>query len=262
MTVSKLIVNIQKTVKEGETENYGHRTIQLKDDDLMNSVQPNSNGAFAYTYSEIDDNEYAITGILILRQPVLCSYYDNFSSSNGPHLNQSCDTIDMNIASGNTVITYTDTLNVSKSITDYYSIKYNTTVMTNESGTYTFILKCGDSCKLIFDGLQRIDLTSSVERDEVNQNFTVDMVANVYYSIFIEFDKYTGDSTLQLYWIKPEHKTEEIVPKHNLWFDHYYGGQKIELNVTCPTEHNSRNLQNNQSTNEACGDGLRMNDEK
>ena len=246
-----------ETFKKGATRDDSQWTIQLKDDDLNSLVQSNNDGAFVYTFNETDDSGYAITGTLIFRQPVLCTYYDNLGSSDSPHLNQSCDTIDMNIASGNTVFTYTDTSNTSKSITDNYSIKYNTTVMANESGTYTLILKWDDSCKLTSDGLPRLDLTSSVNRDEFVQNFTVDMVANTYYPIFIEFYKSTGDSKLQLYWIRPGQSTEEIVPQQNLWFDHYYGGQRIELNVTCPTEHASRNLQNDQSTNEVCGDGLR-----
>ena len=215
-----------------------------------------------YTYSEIDDNGYAIDGTLIFRQPVLCSYYDNSSSSHGPHLHQSCDTIDMNIASGDTVFTYTDTSNTSKSITDYYSVKYNTTVMTNESGTYTFILKWDDSCRFTFNGSQRIDLTSSVERDEVSQNFTVDLMTNTYYPAFVEFEKYTGDSKLQLYWIRPGRGTEEIVPQQNLWFDHYYGGNRIEFDVTCPTKYAKRSLQSNQSNNAVWGDGHRIDGEK
>ena len=94
------------------------------------------------TFNETDDSGYAIIGTLIFRQPVLCAHITiTPASSDSPHLNQSCDTIDMNIASGNTVFTYTDTSNTSKSITDNYSIKYNTTVMANESGTYTLILK-------------------------------------------------------------------------------------------------------------------------
>ena len=213
-------------------------------------MQPNSNPAIVYAYSEINDNGYAINGTLVLRQPVLCSYYDNSSPSDSPHLNQSCGTMNLNITSGNTVFTYTDTSDVSKSIADNYSIKYNTTVMTNESGAYTFILKCDDSCRLIFDGSQRINLTRSVERDEVSQNFTVDLVANTYYPTFIEFDKYTGGSMLQLYWIRPGQSTQEIVPQQNLWFDHYYGGHRIELNVMCPIRNAKRNLQSDQSDNE------------
>ena len=168
----------------------------------------------------------------------------------------------MNIASGNTVFTYTDTSNTSKSITDYYSVRYNTTVMTNESGTYTFILKWDDSCRFTFNGSQRIDLTSSVERDEVSQNFTVDLMANTYYPAFVEFEKYTGDSKLQLYWIRPGRGTEEIVPQQNLWFDHYYGGNRIELDITCPISNVKRNLQSNQSGNETWGNGLRIDGEK
>ena len=231
--------------------------IQLKNDELNNLVKINSDGAYLYTYSKTDDSGYAINGTLVLRQPVLCSYFDNSSPSDGPHLNQSYDTININISSGNTVFTYTDASNVSKFISNNYSVKYNTTLMTTESGTYTFILKWDDSCKLTFNETQKIVLTSSVERvAKANVNFKANLVANTYYPTLIEFDKYTGNSKLQLYWIRPGRSTEEIVPQENLWFDHYYDAH--ELDVTCPTKYTKRSLQNNQSSNETWGDGHRI----
>ena len=135
--------------------------------------------------------------------------------------------------------------------------------MTTEAGSYTFILKCDDSCNLTFNGSQEIDLTSSVERvSEDNANFTVSLEANVYYPTFIEFEKYTGDSKLQLYWIRPGQGTEEIVPQENLWFDHYYGGQKIELNLTCPYGFSTGYVQDELFCHETWGDGLRIEDEQ
>ena len=138
------------------------------------------------------------------------------------------------MTSGDTVFAYVDNSSVSHSVTNNYHVRYNTTVMTNESGTHTFILKCDDSCTMTFDGQQRINLTSSIERGEVNNSVTVNLTANTYYPTLIEFDKYTGDSILQLYWIRPGQINEEILSADNLWFDHYYGGQRIELNLTCP----------------------------
>ena len=117
----------------------------MSDSDLNEAVQVNSEGALVYTYNETDDNGYAIHAKLVLRQPVLCSYYDNSSSTNGPHFQDSCDTINLNITSGDDAFTYLDDSSISQNITNNYRAKYNTTIMTNESGTYTFILKCDDS---------------------------------------------------------------------------------------------------------------------
>ena len=216
----------------------------MSDSDLNEAVQVNSEGALVYTYNETDDNGYSINAKLVLRQPVLCSYYDNSSSTNGPHLQTSCDTVNMTILSGpNHVFLYNDSSSITQYVFNNYHAKYNTTIMTNESGSYTFILKCDDSCTLTFNGQQEISLTSSTERGEVDSNFTVNLTANTYYPTFIEFDKYTGDSLLQLYWIRPGQSTEEIVPTDNLWFDHYYGGQRIELNVTCPNGYSTGYVQ-------------------
>ena len=134
--------------------------------------------------------------------------------------------------------------------------------MTNESGTHTFILKCDDSCTMTFDGQQRINMTSSVERGEVNNSFTVNLTANTYYPTYIEFDKYTGDSLLQLYWIRPGQINEEIVPKDNLWFDHYHGGQRIELNLTCLVGYSTSYVQDELFCHKTCGDGMRIDDEQ
>ena len=215
----------------------------MSDSDLNEAVQVNSEGALVYTYNETDDNGYAIHAKLVLRQPVLCSYYDNSSSTNGPHFQDSCDTINLNRTSGAVAFTYLDNSSISQNIADNYHAKYNTTTKINEAGTYTFILKCDDSCTLTFDGQLRINLTSSTERGEVDSSFTVNLTANTYYPTFIEFDKYTGNSLLQLYWIRPGQSTEEIVPTDNLWFDHYYGGQRIELNVTCPNGYSTGYVQ-------------------
>ena len=94
-----------------------------------------------YTYNRIDQSGYKIDATLVLRQPVLCSYYDNSSTSNDPHMHNSCDTINMNIASGDTVFAYLDNSSTTQVVTNNYYVKYNTTVMTTESGTHTFILK-------------------------------------------------------------------------------------------------------------------------
>ena len=115
---------------------------------------------------------------------------------------------------------------------------------------------------MTFDGQQRINLTSSVERGEVSDRFTINLSANTYYPAFIEYDKYTGDSLLQLYWIKPGQSTEEIVPTDNLWFDHYYGGQRIELNLTCPDGYSTGYVQDELFCHETCGDGIRIDDEQ
>ena len=168
----------------------------------------------------------------------------------------------MNMTSGETVFTYVDNSSVSHSVTNNYHVKYNTTVMTNESGTHTFILKCDDSCTMTFDGQQRIDLTSSVERGEVSDRFTINLTANTYYPTYIEFDKYTGDSLLQLYWIKPGQSTEEIISVDNLWFDHYNGGQRIELNLTCPVGYSTSYVQDELFCHKTCGDGMRIDDEQ
>ena len=115
--------------------------MQLKGNDLNELVNQNSDGAFLYTYGEIDEDGYAITGTVVLRRPVLCSHYDNFNPSDNPHLNQNCDTINVSIPSGNTVFAYIDTSYISQSVIDNYSVKYNATIMTTEAELYTFILK-------------------------------------------------------------------------------------------------------------------------
>ena len=215
-----------------------------------------------YTYNGIDQSGYKIDATLVLRQPVLCSYYDNSSTSNDPHMHDICDTINFNIASGDTVFSSNDSSSTNQPITSNYRVKYNTTVMTTESGAYTFILKCDGNCRMTFDGQQRMDLLSTDETDEVSDRFTVNLTANAYNPIFVEFDKYTNDSLLQLSWIKPGEYIEEIVPTDNLWFDHYYGGQKIDLNLTCPAGYSLGYVQDELFCHKICGDGLRIDDEQ
>ena len=218
-------------------------------EDLNNSVQSNSDGALVYTYNRIDERGYTVNSTVVLRQPVLCSYYDNSSTSKGPHMHDSCDTININIASGDTVFSYLDNSSTAQVVTNNYHVKYNTTVMTTESGTHTFILKCDGNCRMIFDGQHRIDLASTIETREVSNRFTVNLTANTYYPAYIEYDKYTGDSLLQLYWIRPGQEYEEIVPTDNLWFDHYYGGQRRQLNLTCPPGYTASYVGNELSCN-------------
>ena len=167
----------------------------------------------------------------------------------------------MNKPSGTLAFTYGENLDID--VIDNYSVKYNTTIMTTEAGSYTFILKWDDSWNLTFDGSLRINLTSSVDRvSEVNANFTVDLEANTYYPTFIEFQKYTGNSKLQLYWIRPGQSAEEIVPQENLWFDHYYGGQRLEINVACPVGYSVSEFEGEAFCHKTWGDGFRIEDEK
>ena len=198
---------------------------------------------------------------MVLRQHTVCAYYDNSNATAGPHHYGNCKTIDLNIPSGIPVFPYGENLDIY--VTDNYSVKYNTTIMTTENGSYTFILKWDDSWNLTFNGLQRIDLTSSDDRvSDINASFTADLEANTYYPTSIEFQKYTGNSVLQLYWIRPGQSTEEIVPQENLWFDHYYGGQKLEFNVTCPAGYSLREVEGETLCHKTWGDGFRIEDEQ
>ena len=203
-----------------------------------------------------------INGNLVYRHPALCSYYDNSSTSNGPHVQSICDTINLNIAHNSTVFTYLDNSSTSHSVTNNYHVKYNTTIKVDESGTYTFILKCDGSCIMTFDGQLTINLTSSVERGEESQNFTVDLEANTYYPTLIEYNKYTGDSKLQLYWIRPGQSTEELVPSDYLGFDYYYGGQRRELNITLPDKYTARYTDSRMLNYVGWGDGMRIGNEQ
>ena len=215
-----------------------------------------------YTYNVIDESGYIINSTLVLRQPVLCLYYDNSNTSNDPHLYDICDTINLNISSGDSVFTYVDNSSTTHSVTNNYHIKYNTTVMTNESGTYTFILKCDGICTMTIDGQKIIDLTKSGDNEESSQRFSVNLVANTYYPVLIEYDKYTGDSLLQLYWIKPGQSTEELVPTENLWFDQYYGGQRRELNITLPDEYKGSYANRRILNHARWGDGMKTGNEQ
>ena len=102
---------------------------------------------------------------------------------------------------------------------------------------------------MTFGGQQKINLASTIETREVSDRFTINLKANTYYPTYIEYDKYTGDSLLQLYWIRPGQEYEEIVPKDNLWFDHYYGGQRRQLNLTCPPGYTASYVGNELSCN-------------
>ena len=215
-----------------------------------------------YTYNGIDESGYIINSTLVLRQPVLCSYYDNSSTSNGPHLYDICDTINLDMSSGGSVFTYVDNSSTTHSVTNNFHVKYNTTVMTNESGTYTFILKCDGICTMTIDGQKIIDLTKSGDNEESSQNFILNLTANTYYPVLIEYDKYSGDSLLLLYWIKPGQSTEELVPTDNLWFDHYYGGQRRQLNITIPDDHTARYTGSRMLNYVGWGDGIRINNEQ
>ena len=82
--------------------------------------------------------------------------------------------------------------------------------------------------------------------------------ANTYYSTLIEYDKYIGNSILQLYWIKPGQINEEIIPTENLWFDYCFGGERIELDLICPIGYSPGFVQDELFCHETCGDGLRL----
>ena len=231
----------------------------MNDDDLSKSVQPNSDGAFVYTYNIVHESGYAINATLVLRQQVLCQYFENPDPT--PHLGD-CKTIDLNIPINFPVFYYGDDPNNPIPVTNNLSVKYNTTIKVNESGTYTFILKCDDSCTMRFNDSLKIDLTSDIERGEFSDRFTVDLTINTYYPAYIEFTKYTGNSLLQLYWIKPGQNSEEIVPEDNLWFDHFYGGQRIDFNITCTPGYSTSYVDNELFWHKTWGDGLRIEDEQ
>ena len=252
-----------ETIRNGTIGDDGQWNIELQDSDLNGIVQPNSDGAFVYNYNKTDNSGYYISATLVLRQPTVCAYYDNSDTTAGPHHYGNCSTISINISNGDHVFSYGEDQNNLINVTDNYSVKYNTTIMTTENGSYTFILKWDDSWNLTFDGLQRIDLTSSDDRvSNVNASFTADLEANTYYPTSIEFQKYTGNSILQLYWIRPGQSTEEIVPQENLWFDHYYGGKRLDLNVTCPAGYSLGEVEGEIFCHKTWGDGFRIEDEQ
>ena len=114
----------------------------MNDDDLSKSVQPNSDGAFVYSYDIVHESGYAINATLVLRQQVLCQYFENPDPT--PHLGD-CKTIDLSRPINVPVFYYGDDPNNPIPVTNNLSVKYNTTIKVNESGTYTFILKCDDS---------------------------------------------------------------------------------------------------------------------
>ena len=251
-------------------EEDGQCKIQVGDSDLNTQMNASSDGSYFYTfYMENGEGEPALDITIALRQPVLCLYYDNSNISSSYHFNGNCTTIDMNYAAGVPAFQYGDSISTLQPVYQNFSVKYNTTLMTNESGTYTFILKCDDSWKINMYQIENncgqqvgqstsYENISSIERGEVTIQFDKYLSANTYYSTLIEYEKYIGNSILQLYWIKPGQINEEIIPTENLWFDYCFGGERIELDLICPIGYSAGFVQDELFCHETCGDGLRL----
>lgn len=111
--------------------------------------------------------------------------------------------------------------------TDYISIRWTGKLKPQFSETYTFSVTSDDGVRLWVDGTQLVDRWDTTVN---NSQATIQLVADAYYDIKMEYKEVAGRANVQLSWAS-QSVQKEIVPAKFFYYQSHIKGSPFTLTV-------------------------------